>query len=61
MQEGLPVTSRSGTLEQVERDHILRVLRENKGVVSVAAMHLGMPRTTLNAMMKKLGISRRDF
>ena len=61
MHEGFEAPSRSGTLEQVERDHILRVLRENKGVVSVAAMHLGMPRTTLNAMMKKLGISRRDF
>lgn len=54
-------SSPSGTLEQVERDHILRVLRENKGVVSVAASRLGMPRTTLNAMMKKLAISRRDL
>jgi formate hydrogenlyase transcriptional activator len=49
------------TLEQVERDHILRVFRETGGVVSMAATRLGIPRTTLNAMMKKLGISRSDL
>lgn len=52
--------SSGGTLEQVEKDHILRVLRESGGVVSKAAKRLGMPRTTLNAMMLKLGISRQD-
>ena len=51
----------SGTLEQVEREHIIRVLRETSGVVSAAATRLGMPRTTLNAMMRKLGISRKDL
>jgi formate hydrogenlyase transcriptional activator len=50
----------STTLEQVERDHIIRVLRETGGVVSTAATRLGLPRTTLNAMMRKLGISRKD-
>jgi formate hydrogenlyase transcriptional activator len=54
-------TSGGSTLEDVERDHILRVLRETRGVISAAAGRLGMPRTTLNAMMKKLGISRGDF
>jgi formate hydrogenlyase transcriptional activator len=49
------------TLEEVERDHILRVFRETGGVVSTAATRLGLPRTTLNAMMKKLGISRHDL
>ena len=49
------------TLEQVERDHILRVLRESDGVITVAALRLGLPRTTLNAMMRKLAISRKDF
>ena len=48
----------ANTLEQVEREHILRVLRDTGGVVSKAAARLGVPRTTLNAMMKKLGISR---
>ena len=42
------------TLEQVERDHIMRVLRESDGVVTTAATRLGLHRTTLNAMMRKL-------
>ena len=49
------------TLEQVERDHIVKVLRESGGVVTTAAIRLGLHRTTLNAMMKKLGISRKEF
>jgi transcriptional regulator with GAF, ATPase, and Fis domain len=49
------------TLEAVERDHILRIFRETGGVISVAANRLGMPRTTLNALMKKLGISRDNI
>ncbi|MEO8096477.1 MAG: sigma 54-interacting transcriptional regulator [Acidobacteriota bacterium] len=49
------------TLEQVEREHILRVFRETGGVVSTTASRLGLPRTTLNAMMKKLAISRSDL
>jgi formate hydrogenlyase transcriptional activator len=51
----------SSTLEHVEREHIIRVLRETEGVVSLAAARLGVPRTTLNAMMRKLGISRKDI
>jgi PAS domain S-box-containing protein len=49
------------TLEHVEREHVIRVLRETGGVVSRAATRLGMPRTTLNALMRKLGISRKDL
>ena len=49
------------TLEHVEREHVIRVLRETGGVVSKAATRLGMPRTTLNALMRKLGISRKDL
>ena len=52
------VETTGSTLEEVERDYILRVFRETGGVVSEAATRLGVPRTTLNAMMKKLGISR---
>ncbi len=55
-----PVVS-GGTLEQVEREYILRVLRESGGVVTTAATSLGLHRTTLNAMMRKLGISREDL
>ena len=51
----------SSTLEQVEREHIVRVLRETDGVISKAATRLGVPRTTLNAMMRKLGVSRKDL
>jgi transcriptional regulator with GAF, ATPase, and Fis domain len=49
------------TLEEVERDYILRVFRETGGVVSATATRLGIPRTTLNAMMTKLGITRGDL
>ena len=49
------------TLEEVERDYILRIFRETGGVVSASANRLGVPRTTLNALVKKLGISRSDL
>jgi transcriptional regulator with GAF, ATPase, and Fis domain len=51
----------SSTLEQVEREHILRVLGECSGVITAAATRLGLHRTTLNALMKRLGISRNDL
>jgi transcriptional regulator with GAF, ATPase, and Fis domain len=51
----------SATLEQIERDHIVKVLQETGGVVTTAATRLGLHRTTLNAMMRKLGISRKDI
>jgi formate hydrogenlyase transcriptional activator len=54
-------TAGSATLEQVEREHVVRVLRECGGVVTTAATRLGLHRTTLNAMMRKLGISRNDL
>ena len=54
-------SSGEGTLEQVEREHVMRILRESKGVVSRAAVRLGMPRTTLNALMRKLEIFRQDL
>jgi formate hydrogenlyase transcriptional activator len=37
------------------------MLRETGGIVSKAAARLGMPRTTLNALMRKLAISRKDL
>ena len=52
-------TAGGGTLEQVERDHILRVLRESGGVVTQKIL-IGATCTTLNAMMRKLNISRKD-
>jgi len=54
-------TTGSLTLAEMEREYILRIFRETGGVISVTATRLGVPRTTLNAMMKKLGISRGDL
>jgi formate hydrogenlyase transcriptional activator len=54
----------TGTLENVEREHILRALREARGVVAGiagAASRLGLKRTTLQSKMQKMGISRRDY
>ena len=51
----------SGTLEQVEREYITRIFRECDGVATTTATRLGLHRTTLNAMMRKLGISRKDL
>jgi len=61
IRKNAPESGGDATLEQVERDHILRVLRESGGVVTLAATRLGLHRTTLNAMMRKLNISRKDF
>jgi PAS domain S-box-containing protein len=52
------------TLHAAERDHILRALREAKGIIGGpggAAERLGLKRTTLNSKMKKLGIERGDY
>jgi formate hydrogenlyase transcriptional activator len=49
------------TLEDSEREHILKILRETNGVLSGpngAAARLGLKRTTLQGKMKKLGIDR---
>jgi transcriptional regulator with GAF, ATPase, and Fis domain len=51
-------------LEAAEREHILRVLRECKGRIGGAggaAERLGLKRTTLNSIIKKLEIKRRDY
>jgi len=47
------------TLEQAERSHILQTLQQTDGVVggqNGAAAKLGLPRTTLIAKMRRLGI-----
>ena len=61
IRDSAPEAAGSSTLEQVEREHILRILRETGGIVTAAATRLGLHRTTLNAMMRKLGISRKDI
>jgi len=54
---------KTSALETVEREHIIRVLRETRGRVGGpdgAAERLGMNRTTLNSRMRKLKISRQQ-
>ena len=56
--------SSDGTLEGLERHHILRVLRETGGVIAGsrgAAVRLGLKRTTLQSRILKLGISRQEY
>jgi formate hydrogenlyase transcriptional activator len=52
------------TLDNAEREHIIRVLRETGGVLSGpdgAAHRLGLKRTTLQSKMQRLRITRRDY
>jgi len=52
------------TLEDVEREYILRTLRESGGVIAGArgaAERLGMKRTTLQSKIIKLGITREEY
>jgi DNA-binding NtrC family response regulator len=55
------VGQNGGTLAEMERQYILQVLGETGGVISSAASRLGVPRTTLNALMRRLKISRKDL
>ncbi len=53
--------SEATSLEQAEREHILKVLRESNWAISGpagASTKLGMKRTTLQSKMQKLNISR---
>jgi formate hydrogenlyase transcriptional activator len=54
-------TNRQQTLQEVERTHILRTLKETRWILSGpsgAASRLGLNRSTLYFRMKKLGIAR---
>jgi transcriptional regulator with GAF, ATPase, and Fis domain len=47
-------------LKEAERSHILQTLLDTEGIVggqNGAAVRLGLPRTTLIAKMKRLGIN----
>jgi len=51
-------------LDNAEREHIIRVLRETGGLLSGpdgAAHRLGLKRTTLQSKMQRLKITRRDY
>jgi formate hydrogenlyase transcriptional activator len=52
------------TLADLERDHIIRTLRETGGVIAGmngAAMRLGLKRTTLQSRIQKMGIDREEY
>jgi formate hydrogenlyase transcriptional activator len=56
--------SESQTLADVERTHIISVLRQTRGVIegaAGAARVLNMKPSTVRYRMKKLGISREDY
>ena len=51
-------------LSEMEREHIIRVLRETNGIISGddgAASRLGLKRTTLQSKMKRLGIDPNEY
>jgi DNA-binding NtrC family response regulator len=52
------VTAFRGTLAEVERAHILRVIDEEGGRVEQAARRLGIPRSSLYNKLKKYGASK---
>ena len=52
------------TLDEAEKLHIIRILRETRGVLSGpngAARRLGLKRTTLQSKIQRLGIKRDDY
>jgi transcriptional regulator with GAF, ATPase, and Fis domain len=51
-----PGAAAAGSLEEIERDHILRVLREAGGNQSRASQVLGIDRKTLYLKLKKYGL-----
>jgi DNA-binding NtrC family response regulator len=51
-----PAAERHLTLEELERVHVERVLRELGGRVAEASLRLGIPRSTLYQKIKKYGI-----
>jgi transcriptional regulator with GAF, ATPase, and Fis domain len=60
--QGQPPPAES--LESSEREHILSVLRETRGMISGpngAARRLGIKRTTLQSKMQRLKITRQDY
>jgi formate hydrogenlyase transcriptional activator len=51
-------------LSEMEREHIIHVLRQTNGVLAGAdgaAVRLGLKRTTLQSMLKRFGIEAADF
>jgi formate hydrogenlyase transcriptional activator len=61
LREGKSKSSQGATLKEVERKHVLQVLRDTDWILggpTGAAARLGIPRTTLIYRMRRLGIER---
>ncbi len=64
LQRPVSSTDVAHTLEALERQHIVRALRETRGVVAGlhgAAARLGLKRTTLQSRMQRMGISPDEY
>jgi formate hydrogenlyase transcriptional activator len=62
--DAAPSAAADQTLDNAERQHILRVLRETAGRLSGpegAAHKLGLKRSTLQSKMQRLKIGREDY
>lgn len=60
----MPPENPEDNLVEMERDYILRVLHDTRGVLSGedgAARRLGIKRTTLQSMLKRLGIDPAEY
>jgi formate hydrogenlyase transcriptional activator len=59
-----PAAASEGTLQAREREHIVRVMQETRGMISGptgAAARLGLKRTTLQSKLQRMGIKARDY
>jgi len=60
----VPFEVEDDNLTEMEREHIIRVLRDTNGILAGpdgAANRLGIKRTTLQSMLKRFGIEPREF
>ncbi|HEY3973198.1 MAG TPA: sigma 54-interacting transcriptional regulator [Candidatus Sulfotelmatobacter sp.] len=60
----IPSEFNDDNLTEMEREHIIRILRQTNGVLSGtegAARRLGIKRTTLQSMIKRFGIEVQDY
>mgnify|MGYP003349533278 CR=1 FL=1 len=55
---GAPDARDAMSLEEVTREHVLRVLERHHGNATAAARQLGLSRTTLWRMLKRWGADR---
>jgi formate hydrogenlyase transcriptional activator len=63
-EEDIPQEFAEDNLTDMEREHIIRILRETNGVLAGpagAANRLGLKRTTLQSMLKRFGIEPREY